>query len=110
MRASLVAVAVVWMSPELAAAPPPRPPAGTVTMDSVSVSGSGCAAPSVNADISSDGQAITVSYSQLDVEVGPDANGTRSVECNLDLRLSVPKGWAYALENVDFRGYAFLED
>jgi hypothetical protein len=105
----VVVVLLVSFAGVSVTAAPSHPPSGTVSIESSQAEGSGCPAGSVAADISSDGQAITVTYSALNVEVGPAATGARARECTLNLRLNVPRGWQYALENVDFRGFAFLE-
>ena len=80
-----------------------------VTLESVRAQGAGCGAEDVVVDISPDGQALTVLFSKLGVEVVPGAPAQARTECRLDLRFNVPKHWSYALENVDFRGFVFLE-
>ena len=80
-----------------------------VTLESVRTQGAGCGPEDVVVDISPDGQALTVLFSKLGVEVVPGGPAEARSECRLDLRFNVPKHWSYALENVDFRGFVFLE-
>jgi hypothetical protein len=111
MRTLLILVAfALLLDPPSATAAASHPPSGTVIMESLTYDGAGCPPGSAGADISPDGQALTVTYSNLTTEVGPGTPATRAIECRLRLKLRVPKGWSYALENVDFRGYTFLED
>jgi hypothetical protein len=113
MRAWPVAVLVPVLLPlDLPSRPAAAatPPAGEVVIESITTQGDGCDPASVVADISPDGQALTVVYSALTAEVTPAAPGTARRQCRLHLKLRVPKGWSYALENVDFGGYVFLED
>jgi hypothetical protein len=66
--------------------------------------GSGCA-PGTVAEIS-DSTSFTLIYSNFIAFSGRDVNPSNNRRnCQINLKLSYPQGWSYAINNVDFRGY-----
>lgn len=81
-----------------------------VSIDSVTTEGKGCPAGSAVVSLSADATLFTVIFSSFSVEIGPGvAKRFAQRRCKVHVKLTVPKGWAYALESVDFRGYANLD-
>jgi hypothetical protein len=91
----------------VAADPPPQ---GPITIENVTVNGSGCLPHAVATAISPDKQAFTVIYSQYIASLGP---GTKPADahnsCKLMLKLDVPAGINYTFAELNHRGYARLE-
>src|SRR6478735_7372120 len=101
---SWAAIAVGFCLPA-SAKKPDAPDEGAVTVESVAYSGDGCPEGSVAAHISPDAEAFTVIFSRFIAEVGPVvATTTARRQCKLHVKLSVPRGWSYALVGTDFRG------
>jgi hypothetical protein len=84
----------------------PRPTSGVV-INVVKAKGSGCKSGSYVVALSPDFQAFTVTYSGYLAQVGPGVP-TDDKNCNLTLKVGVPKGYTYALAGADYRGYANL--
>lgn len=111
MRNAIVMVAMMTsFSASSSAKKPDAPDIGAVSVESVDYSGDGCPAGTVATHISPDAEAFTVIFSQFLAEVGPAAAVTSARrQCKLHVKLSVPRGWSYALSGTDFRGYATLD-
>ncbi len=85
-------------------------PSGRITVDVVSVNGSGCPAGTAQVDVAPDNSAFTVTYSDYTASVGAGAGATDfRKNCHLGLRVNIPSGFTYAIAQADYRGYAFLE-
>ncbi|MET9227740.1 DUF4360 domain-containing protein [Lentzea sp. NPDC003310] len=82
------------------------PPPGPVTIDVVSVGGSGCPAGTTTVALSEDGGAFTVTYSDFLVQ-GNGSEAKRS--CRIELRIDAP-GYTYGIAATDYRGFAHLTD
>src|SRR5690606_10032907 len=86
------------------------PPPGQVTVDLVTVNGSGCPAGTTAVAVSPDNTAFTVTYSDYLAQVGL---GARPIDarknCQLSVVVHVPQGLTYAVAQADYRGYAYLE-
>jgi len=103
-----------------------HPGHGTVRITGVSYAGTGCPVGSVQTDVSEDGMAMTMMFSEFKAEVnanttpsgGRPGNGGgmfgRNREdiknCQLRLRVAVPKGFAPAVQAVETRGFVNLEN
>lgn len=84
-------------------------PSGKITVDVVTVMGSGCPAGSAAVAVSPDNTAFTVTYSQYVAEVAPGMLASDSRKnCQLSLLVHVPGGFTYAVSQADYRGYASL--
>jgi hypothetical protein len=85
------------------------PSAGQIQISSVTYHGDGCPDGTAVTTVSPDAQAFTIAFSQFAVSVGPDSAGPSHAQCHLHLMVSVPKGWSYAVDSVDYVGYASLD-
>ncbi len=80
----------------------------------VTANGTGCP-PGPNgqsvwaADISPDGQALTVRFSQYYAMVDSTTPLFVSKDCTLGITVSVPSGFTYAVSSSDSGGYVFLD-
>ena len=83
------------------------PPPGPVTIDVVSVGGSGCPAGTTNVAMSQDNEAFTVTYSDFLVQ-GNGNEAKRS--CTIALRIDHAAGYTYGIAATDYRGFAHLTD
>ncbi len=101
------AVAAVSLFLSLLVPPPAQP---GVVIDVVKVNGSGCRKQTVAVALSPDGQAFTVTYSEYLARVGVGAkpNDYRK-DCKITVRVDIPTGMTYAIEQVDYRGFGMLE-
>ncbi|MET8759145.1 DUF4360 domain-containing protein [Lentzea sp. NPDC004782] len=86
------------------------PPTGQITIDVVTVNGSGCRQGSAAIAVSPDNKAFTVTYSDYLAQVGPQAKPTDfRKNCQLNLKVNVPGGFTYGIAQADYRGFAQLE-
>ncbi|KOV81746.1 DUF4360 domain-containing protein [Nocardia sp. NRRL S-836] len=83
------------------------PPPGAVTIELVSVSGTGCRQGTAVVAMSGDGQAFTVTYSDFAVR----AKGTEAKKsCTIEVELRHAQGYTYGIAQTDHRGFAQLTD
>jgi hypothetical protein len=69
----------------------------------------GCAEGTTTAALSPDKLAMTVTFNDLEARVGPGIPAAdATVVCELNLVLTIPDGYTYAISKMDFRGYAKL--
>ncbi|GLZ28794.1 hypothetical protein Lesp02_09840 [Lentzea sp. NBRC 105346] len=91
-------------------APGTTPPPDHITIDIVTINGSGCPAGTAAVAISEDNKAFTVTYSDFLAQVGVGAKPTDfRKNCQLNLRVNVPQGFTYGIASADYRGFASLE-
>jgi hypothetical protein len=87
-----------------------RPPPGEVTIDVVTVNGSGCPPGTAAVEVSPDNTSFHAMYSNYLAAVGV---GTRPTDvrknCQLNLKVNVPQGFTFAIAQIDYRGFAHLE-
>jgi hypothetical protein len=87
-----------------AAAPPTR-----ITVDVLTVNGSGCPAGTAAVSAASDNSTFTVMYSDYLAQVGVGASPTDfRKNCQLGLRVNVPSGFTYAIAKAEYSGFAHL--
>jgi hypothetical protein len=87
----------------------PRP-TDRVVINVVKVNGSGCRSGSAAVAVSLDNTAFTVSYSGYLAQVGVGARKQdQLVNCSLRLKVGVPKGFTYTIDQTNYRGFAHLE-
>jgi hypothetical protein len=80
-----------------------------MTVQVVTVNGSGCPLGSTTVATSKDNTAFTVIYNSYTAQVGPEAKSTDfRKNCQLNVIVQVPNGFTYAIAQVDYRGYANL--
>ncbi|MBT8225410.1 MAG: DUF4360 domain-containing protein [Dactylosporangium sp.] len=87
------------------------PPTEQIVIDVITVNGSGCPEGTAAIAVSEDNTAFTVTYSDYLAMVGVGASPIDfRKNCQLNLQVHVPAGFTYAIAQVDYRGYAYLED
>ncbi|MET9958459.1 DUF4360 domain-containing protein [Streptomyces sp. NPDC006326] len=117
LRAALTAVAVtgslLTLSPSAGATATPvaAPPTERVTVDVATVNGSGCRPGTATVAVAPDNTAFTVTYSEYLASAGGASTAVAGRKnCQLALDVHVPQGYTYAVAQVDYRGYAKLEE
>jgi hypothetical protein len=102
-------VASILASPVLESPGTVAPPTGKITMEIVTINGSGCPAGTVAVAMAEDNTAFTVTYSNYLAQVGV---GAKPIDfrknCQLSLKIMAPGGFTYAIAQADYRGYAYL--
>ncbi|MFC4055719.1 DUF4360 domain-containing protein [Actinomadura syzygii] len=94
----------------LSAAAAPDAPEG-VSVDVVTVNGSGCRAGTWSVDVSDDRTAFTVSYSDFVATAGGDTSPTEMRKnCQINLRVNAPSDYTYGITGLDHEGYARLRE
>jgi hypothetical protein len=81
-----------------------------VRLRGISYAGSGCPSGTVAQSISADHRLLNLRFDSYIAEVGrgvPVNEARRNCQVNIDL--DYPSGWSFAIESVDYRGYASLE-
>jgi len=107
ITAALMALAITFPP---GGAPGTVPPPDHITIDVVTVLGSGCPAGTAAVAVSPDNKAFTVTYSDFLAQVGVGALPTDfRKNCQLNLRVNVPQGFTYGIAQADYRGFAHLE-
>ena len=82
------------------------PPSGKITVDLVTVNGSGCPAGTA-IDTASDNTSFFVSYSDYMATAGVGADPTDfRKNCQLNVLVHVPQGFSFAIAEADFNGFA----
>lgn len=90
--------------------PSVAPPSEKITVDVVTVNGSGCPAGTTAVAVSPDNTAFTVTYSDYLAQVGVGAKATdMRKNCQLVLNVHIPSGFTFAIAQADYRGFAHLE-
>ncbi|MFC4049777.1 DUF4360 domain-containing protein [Actinomadura syzygii] len=85
------------------------PPPGKITLQVVTVNGSGCKAGSAAVAPSKDKTAFTVTYSDYLAQAGGKSKPTDfRKNCQLSLAVHIPQGFTYAIASADYRGFASL--
>lgn len=109
--ATMIAALITGASPVLESPGQVSPPTSQITMEVVTVNGSGCPAGTAAVAPSEDNTAFTVTYSDYIAQVGVGASAIDfRKNCQLNLKINVPSGFTYAVAQADYRGYAYLED
>jgi hypothetical protein len=85
------------------------PPASGVTFSVVTVNGSGCPAGTARVRTSADNTSFTVSYDDYLAEDGARTDPTDfRKNCQINLLVSIPQGFTYAIAKAEYRGHAKL--
>jgi hypothetical protein len=85
------------------------PPPGKITIEVVTVNGSGCPAGTAAVAPADDNTAFTVTYSQFLAQAGGVSQPTDfRKNCQLALQVSYPQGFTYGIAQADYRGFAHL--
>jgi hypothetical protein len=89
--------------------PMSNPPAERISIEVVTVNGSGCPAGTAAVAAATDNTAFTVTYSDYLAQVGVGARPTDfRKNCQLSIRIGVPQGFTFAVAQADYRGFAHL--
>jgi uncharacterized protein DUF4360 len=84
-------------------------PSEPITLNVVTVNGSGCPAGIASVRRLADGTGFSVRYSNFVAAAGGSARPTDfRKNCQLNLRIHVPQGFTYAIARVDYAGTANL--
>ncbi|MET1072355.1 MAG: DUF4360 domain-containing protein, partial [Umezawaea sp.] len=96
ITAALMALSTITFPP--GGAPGTIPPPDHITIEVVTVLGSGCPAGTAAVAVSPDNKAFTVTYSRFTAQVGPDSKPIDfRKNCQLALNVRVPQGYTYAI-------------
>lgn len=107
---AIAGAALSLLAPPLLAEPAVAAPSGKVTIDVVTVNGSGCPAGTTDVAVSTDNTAFTVTYGQYLAQAGGGADVTDARKnCQLNLLVHVPSGLTFAVAQVDYHGHAKLD-
>jgi hypothetical protein len=116
-RAMLVALAsipVIFLSgPAYAgvAVASDDPPSDRVTVDVVTVNGSGCPAGTADVEVSDDNTWFRIRYHNYTARIGGSSKPTDvRKNCQLALQAHIPQGFTYAIASVDYSGHARIAD
>lgn len=105
LAASLVSPFAQATTPEVV-----TPPSQKITIDLISMNGSGCAPGTTALAINEDNTAFTVTYSNYMAMVGVGAKATDfRKNCQMNIRVNVPSGFSYAIIQSDYRGFAQIQ-
>ncbi|TWP44368.1 DUF4360 domain-containing protein [Lentzea tibetensis] len=84
-------------------------PPGKITVDVVTVNGSGCPAGTAAVATADDNTAFTVTYSHYTAQAGSGSSPTDfRKNCQLSLRVHYPQGFTFGIAQADYRGFAHL--
>jgi hypothetical protein len=85
------------------------PPSEKITVEVVTVNGSGCPAGTAAVWPLPDNTGFWVSFTDFIAEVGAGAETTDfRKNCQLNLRIGVPDGFTFAIAQVNYKGFAYL--
>ncbi|WP_131739022.1 DUF4360 domain-containing protein [Actinomadura roseirufa] len=108
--ACLAALAMASTASTANAAGDDPPPPDKITVEVLTVNGSGCPAGTAAVATASDNSGFTVTYSNYLAQAGGSSTATDfRKNCQLNLRVHVPQGFTYAIAGADYRGFANLE-
>lgn len=106
---SMIASLLTPPTADLVIVVPQDPPASQITIDVVTVNGSGCPLGTAAVAVSPDNKAFTVTYSEYLAQVGVGSKPTDfRKNCQLNVKVHVPQGFSYAIAQADYRGFAHL--
>jgi hypothetical protein len=89
---------------------PDAPPLDPITVDVVTVNGSGCPAGTARVVAESDNTGFRITYAAFQARAGGGANATdMRKNCQLGLVVRVPQGFTYAVASIEYSGRAHLE-
>jgi uncharacterized protein (DUF2141 family) len=104
----LAALTSVFVQPGVAAAE--TTPSDRITLDVVSVNGSGCPPGTVDVAVLPDNTGFRLTYRDFLARAGGDANPVDlRKNCQLNVLVHVPQGFTFAVASADYRGRARLE-
>jgi hypothetical protein len=108
--ATLTVCAIPSAASAEAGEPTGAPPADA-QIDVEIVNGSGCPAGTADVSMNGDNTAFTVTYSEYLAVAGDSAPPTEfRKNCQLTLQVNIPSGYSYAIQSVDYSGFAYLTE
>jgi hypothetical protein len=108
--ASVVTLAAIPLAPGVASADDSSPPSSKITLDVVTVNGSGCPAGTATATMNSDNTGFRINYTAFRAEDGGTAAPTDFRQnCQVNLNVHIPSGFTFAVARADYWGKAHLE-
>ncbi|KAJ3389492.1 hypothetical protein HDU92_000989, partial [Lobulomyces angularis] len=85
------------------------PPTGTISIGPLVNFGSGCPQGTVSAILSSDELVLT--YDSLTAAIGPGIPiGESRKNCQLATQFTVPAGWQFSFDSINYRGYLQVDE
>jgi hypothetical protein len=88
----------------------PTPGPDKITVEIVTVNGSGCPQGTAAVAVSEDNTAFTITYSDYLARVGGSSDPVDfRKNCQINLIVHVPQGFTYAISSADYRGFASLQ-
>jgi len=85
------------------------PPAGKVTVDVLTVNGSGCPAGTATTRVVADNTGFHIAYSDFIARDGGTSTPTGfRRNCQVSLQILIPQGFTLAIARADYRGRAYL--
>ena len=104
----LAALTSVFVLPGTAGAE--TAPSDKITLDVVTVNGSGCPAGTADVATLSDNTGFRVTYREFLARAGGDANPVEfRKNCQLNVLVHIPQGFTFAIASADYRGRSRLE-
>jgi hypothetical protein len=104
----LVALTSVFALPGTAAAE--APPVDRITLDVVTVNGSGCPPGTASVSVLPDNTGFRVTYRDFVATAGGNADPVDfRKNCQMNLLVHIPQGFTFAIASADYRGRARLE-
>lgn len=86
------------------------PPKDQVWIESVKWAGTGCPAGSVARTLSNDKQTLTLMFDSYIASIGPGITIKEAYKnCQLNIKLRIPQGYAYTIHRTQYRGYTQLD-
>lgn len=86
-------------------------PPGRITVDVITVNGSGCPAGTARVAVEPDNTGFRIAYDSFVARDGGTVNATEfRKNCQLSLVVNVPQGFTFAIAELDQRGRAQLEN
>lgn len=84
-------------------------PLDKVTVELVTVNGSGCPKDTVTVAVAPDNTAFTVTYNAYMAKIGPNLDITLARRnCQAAIKVNVPNGFTFGIVTAEYRGYAKL--
>lgn len=109
--AAITACAIPSSASAEANGPNTTEPGTNAEIDIEIINGSGCPAGTADVSMNSDNSSFTVTYSDYRAAAGEGVPATEfRKNCQLTLRVNAPSDHSYAIERVDYSGFAHLDD
>lgn len=84
------------------------PPTSEITLDVLSIMGSGCPSRTARVSVSPDNTAFRVVYGDFEVQAGGGDGATERKNCQIAVQVNTPHGFTFAVGEARYRGYARL--